>query len=257
MHGGLPYLRFGAGPPLVILPGLGAKNEHSTGMARRLDLSTFGPFAEAFTVHLVNRRVGLPPGTTIKDLSDAYAAALAVEFTQAVPVLGLSTGGMIGLQLAADHPTVVRRLVVLASAYRLSESGRETQRRQARHSAAGQPRRAWAAVGRAVAATPATSALMGAMMWLLGPRIAAADPTDMIRTIEAEDVQDGSPGLPRITAPTLVIGGDRDRYYGAANFRATAELIPNAQLRLYSGKGHYGVVAHRPALAEAIRFLRA
>jgi pimeloyl-ACP methyl ester carboxylesterase len=77
-------------------------------------------------------------------------------------------------------------------------------------------------------------------MWLLGRRFAAADPTDMIRTIEAEDVQDGSLDLPRITAPTLVIGGDRDRYYGAANFRATAELIPGARLRLYPGKGHYG-----------------
>ena len=95
----------------------------------------------------------MPPGTTIEDLSDAYAAAHAHEFSEAVPVLGLSTGGMIGLQLAADHPAVVRRLVVLASAYRLSESGRDTQRRQARHSAAGQPRRAWAAVGRALGAT--------------------------------------------------------------------------------------------------------
>jgi pimeloyl-ACP methyl ester carboxylesterase len=94
------------------------------------------------------------------------------------------------------------------------------------------------------------------MMWLLGPRLAAADPTDMIRTIEAEDAHDVSADLPRITAPTLVIGGDRDGFYGPANFRATAELIPSAQLRLYPGKGHYGVLTHRPALAEAIRFLR-
>ena len=32
MYGGLPCLAFGAGPPLVILPGLTPRNELSTGM---------------------------------------------------------------------------------------------------------------------------------------------------------------------------------------------------------------------------------
>jgi pimeloyl-ACP methyl ester carboxylesterase len=64
-------------------------------------------------------------------------------------------------------------------------------------------------------------------------------------------------GLCRITAPTLVIGGARDRSYSAELFRQTAHAIPGARLILYPGKGHLGTVAHRTAIGEIGRFLTA
>ncbi len=48
-------------------------------------------------------------------LGDEHADALRTEFGEPVVVLGVSSGGSIALQLAADHPDVVRKLgVVLA-----------------------------------------------------------------------------------------------------------------------------------------------
>src|SRR5688500_14119508 len=41
--------------------------------------------------------------------------------------------------------------------------------------------------------------------------------------------------LPRISAPTLVIGGANDPFYGADIIRETANLIPNAELCLIEG----------------------
>ena len=44
--------------------------------------------------------------------------------------------------------------------------------------------------------------------------------------------------LGEISAPTLVVAGDRDPVYTEALFRETAEGIPNAGLILYPGMGH-------------------
>jgi pimeloyl-ACP methyl ester carboxylesterase len=58
--------------------------------------------------------------------------------------------------------------------------------------------------------------------------------------------------LHRIAAPTLLVAGDRDRLYTPELFRETAERIPGARLRLYPGKGHAGVMTHRPAIREIV-----
>jgi pimeloyl-ACP methyl ester carboxylesterase len=79
----------------------------------------------------------------------------------------------------------------------------------------------------------------------------------MLVTVAAEDTFDAYPQLHRITAPTLLVAGGRDRYYSPELFRQTAERIPNARLRLYPDKGHAGVLTHKPAIREIVAFLRA
>jgi pimeloyl-ACP methyl ester carboxylesterase len=83
------------------------------------------------------------------------------------------------------------------------------------------------------------------------------DPSDMLVTVAAEDSFDASPRLHRITAPTLLVAGARDRFYTPELFRETARRIPGARLRLYPGKGHAGVMTHRPATREIVAFLTA
>lgn len=41
---------------------------------------------------------------------------------------------------------------------------------------------------------------------------------------------------------------------GKQLFRGTARGIPNARLPLYADKGHAGVLSHRPAQREIVRF---
>lgn len=122
---------------------------------------------------------------------------------------------------------------------------------------AGKPRRAWAATGHALAATVPTGYVLGALMWLSGTVMNPADPSDMLVTIDAEDVFDASADLHRITAPTLVIAGDRDRNYTPGLFRETVRRIPGARLCRYPGKGHLGTVTHRRVADEIRRFLAA
>ncbi|WP_327584330.1 lysophospholipase [Nonomuraea sp. NBC_00507] len=71
------------------------------------------------------------------DIATQHAQALAERFGEPVDVLGMSSGGSLALQLAADHPEVVRRLVVAGAAYTLTPRTREVQRRYTEAVAAG------------------------------------------------------------------------------------------------------------------------
>jgi pimeloyl-ACP methyl ester carboxylesterase len=257
LHGSLPYLTVGEGPPLVVFSGLSPEHANPTGLARRFELQTLKPLARHFTVYAVNRKPGLPADATIRDLAGHYADAIAHEFSGPVCVWGISTGGSIAQQFAIDHPQLVRRLVLAATACRLSPYGREVQRRFAALTRSGQPRRAYAALGPALAASAAGGRGYAALMWLFGGSQRVDDPSDMLVTVAAEDVFDASAELRRITAPTLLVAGGRDRFYSPELFRETAERIPNARLALYQDKGHAGVMTHKPAIREIVEFLRA
>ena len=257
LRGGVPYLAVGSGPPLVLLPGLSGENANPTGLARRFQLRWTRPLARHFTVYIVNRRPGLEPSSTMADLAGHCAEAVADRFASSVPVVGTSTGGSVAQQLAIDHPALVDRLVLSDTAYRLSDRGREAQRGLARLTEAGRPRQAWAAVGPAMGSTGPGRRAMTALLWLSGSMMNPDDPSDMLVTIAAEDAFDCWSDLPRISAPTLVVAGERDGFYSPELFGETAARIPHARLLLYPGKGHDTGLNHGPAVRSVIDFLTA
>lgn len=255
LPGGLPYLAFGQGPPLVALPGFSGRHVNPTGTERRMQTQNLRLPAERFTVHLVQLRPGLAPGTTMSDLADDVAAALRARFGHPVPVLGSSTGGSVALQLAVDHPDVVSRLALVCAAHRLGDEGRARQRRLAALTAAGRPRQAWAQLGPAMTAGPAGRLLMTALLWLTGPAADPEDPGDLLATVAAEDAFDVGANLGRITAPTLVVGGARDGFYSRDLFVRTARGIPDGHLLLFPRGSHMSVAASRTARRAVTRFL--
>ena len=117
---GLPYNRLGHGPrPLVVVQGLTFENKPQPGMATWM----YRFLGKDYTVFSVLRRPGLPQGYTLADMAGDYAAMIREEFGGPVDVIGISTGGSIVQPLAADHPDVVRRLVIHSSAYTAERRG--------------------------------------------------------------------------------------------------------------------------------------
>jgi pimeloyl-ACP methyl ester carboxylesterase len=259
LEGGLPCLSFGEGPPLVVFPGIGMSNANPEGIQRWGELRLLSPLARAFTVYRVGRRVGLNSGTTMADLANDYAVALEEEFDAPIDVLGISTGGSVALQLAVDRPGMLRRLVVAGAAFRLSEYGREFQRRMARLSAAGDRREISRMQAPDVSDSRLGRRVAGGLLWLAGPLFISRewDPSDMIATIEAEDPFDVGERLGEISAPTLVIGGGHDRFYPPELFRETAERIPEARLVLYEERAHGGTFTDRRFGRDIVAFLQA
>jgi pimeloyl-ACP methyl ester carboxylesterase len=257
LHGGLPCMVAGTGPPLVVLPGLSAEHGHPTGLDRRMQLGPVRSMTHLFTVHVVNLRPGLSPTTTMRELAADVAAAIEHEFAGPVAMMGTSTGGSVAQQVAVDQPDRVRRLVLVAAACRLSPEGRAVQRRLAEATQAGRPRAAWAAMGPALTSNRISGRLMAALLWLTGGSSDPEDPTDMLATIRAEDAFDVCDDLHRITAPTLIIAGGRDGFYSTELFEQTARNIPGARLMLYPHRGHVGVITSSAARDQILHFLSA
>lgn len=135
---GLPYARFGHGPrPLIVFQGLTPENK-----ADKMTAMMYQYLRKRYTVYAVNRRPGLPPGYTLEDMADDYARVVREEFRGPVDVIGVSTGGSIALQFAADHPELVRRLVIHSAAHALNDDAKRVQRDYARLAGLGQWRAA-------------------------------------------------------------------------------------------------------------------
>jgi pimeloyl-ACP methyl ester carboxylesterase len=184
---------------------------------------------------VVTRKPGLPDGYSLKDMADDYAAMIKEAFEGPVDVLGISTGGAIAQHFAADHPGLVRKLVIHSSAYTLSDSAKQAQRRIGDLARQRQWRAAYATMV-SPARYPRPVVWLGSL--LAGRFGAPEDPSDLVVTIEAEDKFNFKDRLAQIMAPTLVVAGDQDPFYTEALFRETAEGIPNARLILYKGMGH-------------------
>jgi pimeloyl-ACP methyl ester carboxylesterase len=246
----------GSGPPLVLLPGIAPENGRPVGIVRHGEVQTMSMFARRFTTYWVGRPVGLEPGTTFADIVARTADALRAEFGAPVDVMGISTGGSVAQQLAAEHPDLVRRLVLLSTGCRLGVHGAATQREMIKVAELGDPRRLVAAFGSDIVppwrGRMAAAAFLYATGTWLYPR--ARDVNDLLVTLVAEDAFDLRL-LPTITAPTLIVNGGKDRFYERTIVEETARLIPNSRLVIYADRGHVTVVSDRRTVRETIGFL--
>jgi pimeloyl-ACP methyl ester carboxylesterase len=252
--GTLPCLAAGSGPPLVVLAGLTPEAGVAAGPLRRMHEAAMGPWAQDREVFYVNRRPGLPRGMTMAALAAEHAQGLRERFDEPVDVIGASTGGSVAQQLAAEHGDVVRRLVLVSTGCRLGPDAKRLQRQIAARVRAGATRQA-AAVMSGALAPPALRVPSACLGWLLAPRwFSESALADMATTIEAEDEFDLA-GLPTVRAPTLLVGGGRDRFYDEALFEQTARLIPGCLLEIHPRRGHITVLTDPRAVAQIRDFL--
>jgi len=252
--GAFPCLVAGSGPPLVLLAGLAPEAGVAAGPMRRTHESAMRPWTREREVFYVNRRPGLPPGMTMAALAAEHAQALRETFDEPVDVLGTSTGGSIAQQLAAEQPDVVRRLALVSTGCRLGSYAKLVQRQIAARLRAGATRRAGAVMAGALA-PPAVRVPAACLGWSLAPRLFSEDGLrDMATTIEAEDEFDLA-RLATVRAPTLLVGGGRDRFYDEELFAQTARLIPGCVLEMHPKRGHITVLSDPRAIAQIRAFL--
>lgn len=202
----------GSGPPIVLVHGLAGSwrwwrpllpalaAEHRVHL---LDLPGFGGLP-------LPRRFDLDGAV---DWLAGWARAAALG---PADVIGHSLGGLLGARLAARHPEVVRRLVLIAPA--------------------GVPGR-----------TPVSSALPLSLALLRSqPRLLALLARDAIRSgpvtigtaalaVLAADLRDD---LPRISAPTLIVMGGRDALIPVSHGKELSDALPNARLVVLEHSGH-------------------
>ncbi|HET7038029.1 MAG TPA: alpha/beta fold hydrolase [Thermomicrobiaceae bacterium] len=208
----LSYRVAGSGPALVLIHGLAGS---SRWWARNV-----GPLAERFTVYAVDLLgFGASRGQrfVLADAAGLLARWLDGLGIYGAGLVGHSLGGLIALDLAAEYPELIARLVLVDAA--IFAPGSRPLRyavnllRQARYTP--------------LDFTPvvARDALRA------GPRAILSAGTALLR---------GDPrrNLPRLRQPALLIWGERDVVVPVSLGEELAALLPGARLVVLPGAGH-------------------
>lgn len=253
---GLPVRVLGTGPPVVLLPGLSFTHAPPSGATWLWERVLLRRLARHLELHWMGRRTAVPEGYTMAEFAADYANALSTRFSRPVPVLGFSTGGFLGMQLAADHPDLVERLVVAGAGHTLSEAGRGANLRWIEALTGGRPGDAWRELAADAVGSDRPRALVGRVLAAVGPLVTPADCVDGIRTAAAETHFDVGPSLPRISAPTLLVAGDRDANCTTELLLRTARGVPGARLEILPGVTHMGALSDPAAARTIAAFLR-
>jgi 3-oxoadipate enol-lactonase len=192
----------------------------------------------------------LPGSWSMADLAGDVIALLDARGIDRAHVVGLSLGGMMGLQLAVHHPERVRSLAVLCTSARLD------------------PRQGWldrAAMVRAHGTTAVASTVVE--RWLT-PDYAAEHPDEaadfrrMITETSAEGYasaceaiadHDLVSALPQITAPTLAIAGRDDPATPPEHLRAIADAVPGAEYVEVAPAAHVASWERAAEVNDALR----
>ena len=238
---GLPYARMGEKPSVIInIEALSFSNEPPSGFALKRFVNSARSFTEDSTVYLVGRKQNLPKDYTFTDIANDYAHIIRNEFQRPVIIMGASTGGQIAHYLAADHPDLIQKLVIISAAYRVSEKGAEIEQKSADYFEQGRYGKSLATLLDLMFNSRITRGIAKFFTRLLGKFFMGniEYPNDYLIEIRGDIEMNFKDRLEEIKAPTLILCGDEDVDYPAEFVRETAEGIPNAKLILYEGYGH-------------------
>jgi len=238
---GVPYARLSDnGPALVIFTGSELEHQPPTWSARQGFLVGLKRLTQQYTVYLTSRKQNLPRGYTAQDMSNDFAGMIRADIGGRVHIMGMSSGGSNAMHFAVDHADLVNKLVLAMTGYRLNANGREVATIWRDLALAENWPALYQRMGVDVAEGATPEWLTRLMMKLFGRMLLGQPRTglDFAIVLESDMELDVVDKLSRITAPTLVIGGANDPFYGADMIRETANLIPNAELCLIEGGGH-------------------
>lgn len=240
--GGIPFVRFGGGPKTMLFLAGGPGNTVPSGLGASGFVRGMRAFTDEYTIVLVTRRSGLADGYSTRDMADDYAALIRDEFGGHVDlVMGTSYGGMIAQYLAAAHPELFDRLVIVMSGPIVSDEAKRIDLLYADLISKRKDREAMALRGEAVTKPGLSRTAMSAMLWLFGPALLGrVDDTfrrDVVIEARAEAAHDSRDVAGDIAVPTLVVGSTDDFAFPPATVEAMAGSIPGAELQMYPG-GH-------------------
>ena len=230
-------ISFGRGEKdLVMIPGLGDGIATVKGKAL-LGSLLYRNYGKKYRVTIISRRQALNPDATTESMAkDQYYAMQALGIEKA-HVMGVSMGGMIAQHLAADHPEMVDRLILVVTAPRAVDPVRENMERWISFA----ERKAFLGLIIDINEKAHPEKYLKKIRPFYPYLGSAARKTDVERfTIQARAClsHDALDKLEKIQAPALIIGGGQDRTMGEEGSHLLHRFITGSRLKIYVDQGH-------------------
>ena len=251
----VPYARIGNKSNILVnIEALTYKHEPPSGFSLKQFIKSARAFTNEYTVYLIGRKQNVPEDYTFTDMANDYATLIRREFKEPVVIMGASTGGQIAHYLAADHPDIIRKLIIISAAYRVSEKGAEIENRAAEYFKQGKYGKSLATTFDLISSSRIKRGIAKFFIQLIGKRFLGKIeyPNDFLTEVRGDIEMNFKDRLKEIRAPTLILSGELDIEYTADNVRITAEGIPNAKLILYKGYGHSLLMKNRKQIEKDI-----
>ena len=249
----MDYCQFGGGKaPLVILPGLSVQRVMASANAIG---SAYRALARDFTIYVFERRNDMPEPYAVGDMARDTVLALEALGLGPVNLFGASQGGMMAMQIAIEHPALVKRLALGSTSPRVSD---------ARYRRVFAPWARLARAGDAAALYTAFGERVYPKRWfdklrpLLLDAAKAVTDEDLRRfatTTEGLEGFDVADALAGIACPTLVLGAKDDRVLDPADSEQIAARVGGCENHLYEGYGHAAYDLAPDYRARLLRFL--
>lgn len=233
----MDYISFGYGKRnLVMIPGLGDGLMTVRGKAL-LFAWMYRMFAKEFKVYVFSRKNELEKGYTNRDMARDQKQAMDMLGIKKASIIGVSQGGMIAEYFAIDYPEMVEKLILVVTIGRQNECIQSVVgnwielARQKRYGK----------VMRDVTVRMYTEEYINKYRFILPVLELYPGPRNQKRFLimaKACITHDTYDRLEEIKAPTLVIGGEKDRTVGGEASREIAAKIKNSKLVMYQEYGH-------------------
>ena len=258
---GVPYAKLSdQGPKLVVFTGSELEHQPPSTTAQQGFYLGLKRLTQQYSIYLTSRKPNLPKGYTAQDMSNDFAEMIRKDIGKPVHIMGMSSGGSSAMHLAVDHPDLVDKLVLAMTGYRLNPNGKRVAELWRDLALKEDWQALYQRMGVDVAEGSTPEWLTRLLMRLFGKALLGSPKSgsDFAIVLDSDINLDVKDKLPAIRQSTLVIGGEKDPFYGADNIRETARLIPNARLSLLKDGGHAVVKSQTKAFeAEILRFLQA
>ncbi|SFN82552.1 Pimeloyl-ACP methyl ester carboxylesterase [Mesorhizobium sp. NFR06] len=240
--GRIPFARIGRGPEtlLIINGGQGFVMKPLPSMLEK----DAGRFIRILPRDMSFVLIGYDPDPkadlSLEGMAEDIADIIDGNFKKPAWLMGVSYGGVVATQVAARYPDHVGKLILLASAYGFSADGKKRLQRQIQFAKAGEFH---ALLGEftTVFRRPWLNLLLRFRLWFEGRRLIErmAATGSIVRYLEAVVDNDAAKeDLRNISARSLIIGGERDQFFGSGMMEATASSIREAKLMVLDKETH-------------------
>jgi pimeloyl-ACP methyl ester carboxylesterase len=209
----------------------------------------------------VGASAGRTPSTVAEMAADAVAFIKALGFEQ-VDLLGFSMGGFVAQVIAAEHPELVRRLILAGTGPSggrgIDKVTRLTVFDVIRGALTFRDAKYYLFFTTTAHGRSEARAFLSRLKERTHDRdtsISVPSFRSHLKAIHRWGVQQPTE-LAQITQPVLVANGDQDRMVPSRNSVELARRLPNARLTIYPDAGHGGIFQHHARFVpEAVAFL--